>query len=198
LIADTVGHTQLPQSVSSDGSFALVDDAGTLTLVDASTGSATTLAAATFNAPITYVVPMAGVHAVADDGDVVYTVTSMYVTSTPPSIGSGSARRYDRQTGTTTNVGTSGIPVRIGQSGDGRFVGTTEVAAGTGFVPAALGNVRQRDRQTNTVTWLTGASSAGTISATGRWVALESNRTDLAGVDGNGSALDVFLRDRGN
>ncbi len=198
LKADEVGHTHLPQSVSSNGAFVVLDAAGTLVLAEAAGGPTTTLATATFSAPVTYVVPMAGTHAVADDGDVVYTVTTLYVHSTPPTIGSGSARRYDRQTGATTHVGTSGVPIRIGQSGDGRWVVTTEVATGSGFAPGALGNVRLTDRSTSAVTLLTGAASAGTVSATGRWVAVDSNRTDLAGADANGAALDVFLRDRGS
>lgn len=197
LKADELGQANLPQSASTNGSYVVLDAAGTLVLAEAG-GASTTLATASFNAPITYVVPMAGVQAVADDGDVVYTVTTLYVHSTPPTIGSGSARRYDRQTGTTTHVGTSGVPIRIGQSGDGRWLVTTEVATNTGFAPGALGNVRLTDRSTSTVTLLTGAANAGTVSATGRWVAVDSNRTDLAGTDGNGAGLDVFLRDRGN
>ncbi len=197
LVADTVGHTYLPRAVTSTGNLVLLDDGGSLRLHDTSVPSSlATVAEASSSPPFTFVIPMAGVHALADDGDVVYTNDTVWVLGTPTVV-SGSLARYDRQTGSTVGLGNAAVPIAAGQSPDGRYVVSTEIASGAAFTIGALGTVRHTDRTTGVVTTVAAAATGSTLSSTGRDVAFDSNRLDPA-PDANGAGLDAFSWDRGS
>ncbi len=118
----------------------------------------------------------------------------------------------DRQANTTTRVSvdtTGGDPdnrsLRPSISAEGRYVAfvsdASDLVAGDGN---GWEDVFVRDRQTNTTTRVSvdttggdpdGPSWSPSISADGRYVAFESNATDLVVGDGNG-VTDVFVRDR--
>jgi Tol biopolymer transport system component len=118
----------------------------------------------------------------------------------------------DRQTGTTTlvskssaGVGGDGDSYHPSFSVDGRYVVFTSAATNlvSGDTNGAY-DVFVRDRNTGTTT-LVSRNSAGTegdgdssdpsISADGRYIAFESDATNLLAGDTNG-AYDVFVRDR--
>jgi hypothetical protein len=118
---------------------------------------------------------------------------------------------HDRQTGETTraNVSSSGTPANGGTglsvvSADGRYVAFTGTT--TNLVPGdtdIFEDVYIHDRQTGR-TGLVSVSSTGqkgnsnswrpTISADGRFIAFNSESTNLVPNDTNG-AIDVFVRD---
>jgi Tol biopolymer transport system component len=118
---------------------------------------------------------------------------------------------HDRQTATTTRVsvdssGTqaNGASFSPSISADGRFVAfptaATNLAAGPYFGPSVF----VHDRQTGATTLASvnaagapanGLSGTAALSADGRWLAFESNASDLVAGDTNGRR-DVFLRDR--
>ncbi len=123
---------------------------------------------------------------------------------------------HDRQAGTTTRVSVAtggaqatGASNTVAMSGDGRFVAFQSVA--TDLVAGDTNGVSDAfvvDRQLNQISRVSvasgapgtegnGASSKPTISSDGRYVAFESNASNLlaGGADSNGVA-DVFVRDR--
>jgi Tol biopolymer transport system component len=120
----------------------------------------------------------------------------------------------DRKLGRTRrmSVSTAGAEVTAPSyapsiSADGRFVafqsyGTTLVAGDTNGVA----DIFVRDRKTGTTRRVSlrssgaepnGESSRPSISADGRFVAFQSDATNLVGGDANG-AVDIFVRDREN
>ncbi len=121
---------------------------------------------------------------------------------------------HDRQTGTTerVSVATGGGQATGGSyspsiSADGRFVAFYSLATNlVGSDTNGKADVFVHDRQTGTTERVsvatngaqaTGGDSANpAISADGRFVAFESDATNLIGGDGNGFR-DIFVRDRG-
>jgi hypothetical protein len=123
---------------------------------------------------------------------------------------------HDRQTGATTRVSVDSAGVQgdgdsgwadLSLSADGRFVAFESLAAN--LVPGDTNGVKDvflHDLQTGATTRLSVDSNAGqgdaesracSISASGRYVAFQSEATNL--VPGDANALrDVFLRDRGD
>ncbi len=121
----------------------------------------------------------------------------------------------DLVAGTTTRVSVSSAGAQGDQaskvgaiSGDGRFVAFSSDATNL-VLPDANGwvtDVYVHDRQTG-VTSRVNVSSSGIqanagfagrvdLSADGRFVVFESNATNLAGIDANGSTSDIYLHDR--
>jgi RHS repeat-associated protein len=117
----------------------------------------------------------------------------------------------DTQTGTTTRISVStagaqanGASTKPFISGDGRYVAFVSLA--TNLVTGdtnGVADVFVRDRQLNTTTRVSltnagaqanGAVSFLAISNDGRYVAFDSNATNLVTGDTNGS-LDIFVRD---
>ena len=122
---------------------------------------------------------------------------------------------HDRQTGTTTRVsvasdgseGNGDVPLGPGISADGRYVSFCSAASNlvTGDNNSAQ-DMFVHDRSTGNTTRVSVTSSGaeangnssggrGSISADGRYVAFESNATNLVTGDNSGS-WDVFVHDR--
>ena len=122
----------------------------------------------------------------------------------------------DRQTGTTERVSVSSSEQQgngnspniqndsIDLSSDGRYVTFSSTATNLGADADTLDDVFVRDRQAGTTELVSvtdaeasvnGSSFNPTMSADGRYVAFESEATDLVPSDTNGSR-DVFVRDR--
>ena len=117
----------------------------------------------------------------------------------------------DRQAGTTTrlSMGTGGAQANGSSYGasispDGRYVAFTSYASNlvTGDTNA-VADVFLLDRQTGGVTRVSvnasgqaanGSSDSGTVSADGRYVAFESQASNLVSGDSN-SSMDVFVKD---
>ena len=121
---------------------------------------------------------------------------------------------HDRQTHTTrrVNVSSTGVEANSGSDGpsisaDGGFVAFESNASNlVGSDTNAVRDVFVRDRTNHTTkrvsvsspgTEANAASGRGSISAGGRFVAFESQATNLVGNDTNG-ATDVYVRDRKN
>jgi Tol biopolymer transport system component len=120
----------------------------------------------------------------------------------------------DRETGTTERISVSSAGVQGNQasfitgnsvSADGRYVAF--ISGAENLVPGpsnGAGNVYVRDRLAGTTERISvsssgtlgnGAAGGGAISADGRYVAFESDSSNLVPGDTNGT-FDVFVRDR--
>ena len=146
-----------------------------------------------------------------------YVVFGSRATNLVPNVDDGSLQIYRRDlvAGTTAlvSVGTDGGPAHaqadqlyvMAISGDGRYVAftsdATNLAAGGG---GDRTDVFVRDMQSGTTTLESrgrggkapnGASFNAAISADGRWLAFDSDASNLVQGDDNGQT-DVFLRDR--
>ncbi|GAA3989139.1 hypothetical protein GCM10022247_04550 [Allokutzneria multivorans] len=105
--------------------------------------------------------------------------------------------------GVTTRLGPSTVDFDV--SGDGRFVAFSSTAALTPLAVAGRSDVYVRDTRTGVVTLMSkgiaepadGPSSLPSISADGRYVAFETNASNLGTTD-NDSSPDVVVCDRGN
>ena len=120
---------------------------------------------------------------------------------------------HDRQTGTTERVSvatgggqaTGGNSAAAAVSADGRFVAFDSAATNlVGGDTNGTSDIFVHDRQTGTTERVSVATGGGqatggnfnaAISADGRFVAFNSNASDLVGGDTN-AASDVFVRDR--
>ncbi len=146
-----------------------------------------------------------------------YVVFGSRATNLVPNVDDGSLQIYRRDlvAGTTAlvSVGTDGGPAHaqadqlyvMAISGDGRYVAFTSVA--TNLVAGGGGDrtdVFVRDMQSGTTTLESrgrggkapnGASFNAALSADGRWLAFDSDASNLVLGDDNGQT-DVFLRDR--
>ena len=96
--------------------------------------------------------------------------------------------------------GTSFSPVI---SGDGRFVAFVSVASNlAGGDTNGIGDVFLHDREANSTVLLTpgsdGESGNPSISIDGRFVAFESQASNLVANDANGAVADIFVYDREN
>lgn len=109
----------------------------------------------------------------------------------------------DLVTGTTTLLTPGGDSGSFAPSvsADGRFVAFQSSATNlvAGDTNGATTDIFVRDLASGTTTLLTSggnnASSAPSISADGRFVAFQSNASNLAAGDSNGAISDIFVRD---
>ncbi|HEY2980582.1 MAG TPA: hypothetical protein VGJ22_05340, partial [Anaerolineales bacterium] len=124
-----------------------------------------------------------------------------------PAIASTRALPGDK---TLVSVDSSGVVGNAGSisasvSGDGRFVAFASDASNLVSLALTVGpNIFVRDRQAGTTTLVSlnltgggpnGGSEEPSISSDGRFVAFQSDATDLVSVDTNGTT-DIFVRDR--
>jgi Tol biopolymer transport system component len=152
------------------------------------------------------------VHGQSISADGRYVAFCSYASDLVPADGNGSADVFvrDRRTGTTSRVSldTAGGESNLGSSccptisADGRYVAFNSGA--TDLVPNDHNgtlDVFVRDRRTATTTRVSvnrfgreaNGTSAGLISADGRYVAFHSDASNLVGDDGNG-IFDIYVR----
>jgi hypothetical protein len=193
---DLLGQNNQARSLSSNGAFALVDDGGILKVLETATTLEKTAAVPTFTPPFTYVAPVASVHGLADDGDLVYSSVTFTASGTPTVL-SGVLLRWDFDTEGTTTIASTGVPFLSGQSASGQHVVVTEISAGSPFSVNAVGSVRVLNRNTSTWVSVVGSGVADSISDDGRYVAFDSNDDSIDPPDANGGGRDVFQWDRG-
>jgi len=114
---------------------------------------------------------------------------------------------HDRQTGTTERVSVDSAgnqankySDRAAISADGRYVAFPSPATNLGGGSDVYADCFLRDRQDGVTELVAGSTngscSAVDVSADGRYVAFDSDASDLVPGDSNG-AIDVFLLDRG-
>ena len=165
-------------------------------MLETSTTLEKTAAVSTFSPPFTYVAPVASLHGLADDGDLVYSSVTFTASGTP-SVLAGVLIRWDFDSEAATTIASSGVPFLAGQSSDGRYVVVTKLTAGTPFSVNAAGTVEVVDRVSSTSATVVSSGAADTISDDGRYVAFDSNDASIDPPDANGGARDVFQWNRG-